>query len=310
MLFRLLTFFFIFNAFCAEKPAWINNPDTECFKLSELCSVGIGTSRSDAIRSAKVEMAKIFSTKISAEFTGSLKTNVKETNEELQENIKEETQGILEGVQVKKIFDQNDGFYVQVTLDKKKASEGIKLKITDLDNEIKSIYEDNRKSGKIQLKKLFVKRQALNQNYLFLTGSEITSPIASDLIFKSSKESIKGVLVHIHFEEKEPKQFEAATIKFFTDMGFKVTTGTTVSELATNSISGKVISEKQFLSVAGFKKYKVILKVSASNIKKHETGHLNLEATETGRNYQQAYELAEKDILNDLKDKIIELNIE
>jgi hypothetical protein len=310
MLFRLLIFLFVYNAFGIEKPAWINNPESECFKLSELCSVGIGTSRSDAIRSAKIEMAKIFSTKISSEFSGSLKANAKDTNEELQENINEQTQAVLEGVQVKKVFDQNDGFYVQVALDKRKAAEGIKLKITDLDNEIKSIYEVKETNGKFQLKKLFVKRQALNQNYLFLTGSEITSPIASDLVFKSSKESLKGILVHIHFEEKEPKPFEAATIKFFTDMGYKVTTGAVISELATNSISGKVISEKQFLSVKGFKKFKVILKVSASNIKKHETGHLNLEATETGRNYQQAYELAEKDILNDLKDKIVELNIE
>jgi hypothetical protein len=289
-----------------DKPLWINNPSSGCMKLSELCTVGMGTSREEAKRNAKVEMVKIFSTNISSKFASSLGSS----SEDMQEDIREETQGVLEGVDAQKTYEQADGFYVLAVLNKRIAAEGLKIKINDLDSEIKSIFEAKDNTAKASLKKLYAKRQGLNQTYLFLTGSELPSAISNEQIFATNKEALKGVIVHIYFDEKEPKPFEAATIKSFSDMGYKVTTGPKPDPQSTHFVTGKVIAEKQFLNVKGFKKYKVVLKVAVSNSKKIESGHLNLESTTTGRNYNQAFENAVKEISNELKDKINELSIE
>jgi hypothetical protein len=300
----------VFAVCGADKPSWINNPDAGCKKLSELCAVGSGTGREEAVRSAKIELAKIFSTNISSAFASNLAAGSGQSSEEIQENIKEETQAVLEGVQTSKVYEQVDGYFALVALDKQQAAEGLKLKMTDLDSEIKSIYDGKDNTAKTNLKRLFVKRQTLNQTYLFLTGTEILSPVSSELIFKSNKAAMKGVVVHIYFDEKEPKPFEAATVKSFSDMGYKVTTGSPPSTGATHLLTGKVVAEKQFINVKGFKKYKVVLKMAVANNKKVETGHLNLESTSTGRNYQQAYESAVKEISSELKNKINDLNIE
>jgi hypothetical protein len=314
MIYKIILLFTILSAlnplYSADKPSWINTPESGCSKISELCTVGFGNGRDEATRSAKIEMAKIFSTSISSVYAQNLAANSGFSSEDIQEGITEETKAVLEGVQTSKVFEQPDGYFVLVLLDKKIAADGIKLKISDIDTEIKTIFEDKDTVAKAKLKKLFTKRQTLNQTYLFLTGAEIVSPIASDLIFKTNKAAAKGVIVHIFFDEKEPKPFEAATIKSFTDMGYKVTSGAVVSLASTHAITGKVVAEKQFINVRGFKKFKVILKVTVSNNKKIETGHLNLESTATGRNYQQAYETAVKEISNELKDKVNDLNIE
>ena len=305
-IFLLILFSLSRLAFCEEKPTWINNPSSDCQKLTELCTVGMGTSRDEATRNAKIEMIKIFSTNISSKFASSLASS----SEDIQEDIKEETQGVLEGVEAKKTYEQQDGFFVLVVLNKRITAESIKMKIQDLDTEMKSIIEEKDNTGKASLKKLYVKRQGLNQTYLFLTGAELPSAISSEEIFSSNKAALKGVIVHVYFDEKEPKPFEAATIKSFSEMGYKVTTGPKPEAHATHFVTGKVIAEKLFLNVKGFKKFKVVLKVSVSNNKKVESGHLNLESTATGRNYKHAYENAVKEISNDLKDKINELSIE
>ncbi len=298
------------NAQAADKPLWINNSDLGCRKNSELCTVGFGISRDEAIRNSKVELLKVFSTNISSKFESNLSAGSTQSNEDFQEVIKEETQGVLEGVQINKVYEQNDGFYVLANLNKRQAGENLKLKITGLDTEIKIIYDDKDSVEKTNLQRLFAKRQALNQTYLFLIGTEIPSPISSELILKSNKEALKGVTLHIHFDEHEPKPLEAETIKYFSDLGYTVVTGVVVNSGATHFITGKVISEKQYINVRGFKKYKVVLKITVSNNKKIETSHLNLESSSTGRNYQHALEGAIKEITNDLKEKINDLNIE
>lgn len=308
----LILYFLVSTLVLAEeKPTWINSPDTGCKKLTEICAVGMGSGRDEAKRNAKIEIAKIFSTNISSQFATSLTNNSGVSNEEFQEDIKEETQAILEGVEINRVYEQNDGFFVLAVLNKHQAAESLKLKITDLDSEIKSIYEDkDNNTAKSNLKKLFLRRQGLNQTYLFLTGFVIPSAISGEQIFKTNTAAMKGVIVHIYFDEKEPKPFEAAIIKSFSEMGFRVTTGPKPDINSTHFITGKVIAEKQYINVKGFKKYKVVLKVAVSNNKKIESSHLNLESTTTGRTYKQAYENAVKEISNDLKNRVNELNIE
>jgi len=298
------------QVFADEKPSWINNAQEGCKKLSELCTVGMGASREEAQRSAKIEMAKIFSTNISSSFTSSLAAGSGRTSEEIQEEIKEDTQKVLEGVQITKVHEVPEAFYVLATLDKRVTTEGLKIKITDLDNEIKTVFNDVNESSKIKLKQLFVKRQALNQTYLFLAGFEIPSPIASDLIFKKNIAAMKNVVVMVSFIEKDPKFLEALVIKSLSDMGYKVISINEKSVIPTHVVNGKVVAEKQYLNIKGFRKYKVLVQITAMNSKKIETGHLNLDALTTGRTYSHAYENAMKEISNELKEKIADLNLE
>ena len=311
IIFFLCSLFFANLSLSAEtKPSWINNVQEGCKKSLELCAVGMGTGRDEAQRNAKVELSKIFSTNISSSFTSTLAASSGQTSEDIQEGIKEDTQSVLEGAEISKVYEQSDAFYVLATLNKQRAADSLKLKITDLDNEIKTIYEDSNSASKFKIKTLYVKRQALNQTYLFLTGIEIPSAIPSEAIFKTSKLATKGVVLHINFVEKEPKVLEAYAVKYFSDAGLKVSTGDKVHPQATHILTGKVDHEKQYLNINGFKKSKVNLHVSVANNKNIETGHLNIESITTGRTYDQAYEKALKEILNDLNNKISDLNIE
>ncbi len=308
---RLLSFiiaaFFSLAVFAA--PDWVSDAKKAC-KSSELCAVGTGDTRSVAERNARVSLSKIFDTKISSKLATSLKSSGQDVEESVSEDINEATDTALAGVEIKKSFEDKTSFFSLAVVNKAKAASGFKKEIENIDGQMKAIAKEGESIEKVKLERLFVKREMLNKQYQFLTNQSIESPLSYEEIFAAKRNAGNDVVIHVYLDEDEPKTVEAALVRTISDMGFQATSGETRNKNSTHIITGEYVSDKQYLNVEGFEKYKFVLKIKAMKAAtKVESGHLDFEVVETGRNYSQANDKAIPKFQEFIKTNIEKLNL-
>lgn len=305
----LISFLFVFSCFAVAVPDWTTDIKKAC-KSSELCAVGTGDTRSVSERNARVSLSKIFDTKISSKLATSLKSSGAEVEEAVSEDINEATETALAGVEIKKSFEDKTSFYSLAVVNKAKAAAGFKKEIENIDGQMKAIAKDGESIEKVKLGKLFVKREVLNKQYNFLTGQSIESPISYEEIFAAKRDASNNVVIHVYLDEDEPKTVEAALVRTITEMGFQATSGQTRNKNSTHIITGEYVSDKQYLNVDGFEKYKFVLKIKAMKADtKVESGHLDFEVIETGRNFSQANDKAIPKFQEYIRSNIENLNL-
>jgi hypothetical protein len=299
----------VFSVSGFAAPDWTTDMKKAC-KSSELCAVGTGDTRSVSERNARVALSKIFDTKISSKLATSLKSTGAEVEEAVSEDINEATETALSGVEIKKSHEDKTSFYSLAVVNKAKAASGFQKEIQNIDGQMKAIAKDGESIEKVKLGKLFVKREVLNKQYQFLTGKSIDSPISYEEIFAAKRDASNNVVIHVYLDEDEPKTVEAALVRTISDMGFQATSGQTRNKNSTHIITGEYVSDKQYLNVEGFEKYKFVLKIKAMKADtKVESGHLDFEVVETGRNYSQANDKAIPKFQEYIKNNIENLNL-
>ena len=300
---------FVLSASLWAAPDWTTDIKKAC-KSSELCAVGTGDTRSVSERNARVALSKIFDTKISSKLASSLKSNDAEVEEAVSEDINEATETALAGVEIKKSFEDKTSFYSLAVVNKSKAAAGFKKEIESIDEQMKAISNAGESIEKVKLERLFVKREVLNRQHQFLTGKSIDSPFSYEDIFAAKQSATNDVVIHVYLDEDEPKTVEAALVRTISDMGFQATSGQTRNKNSTHIITGEYVSDKQYLNVDGFEKYKFVLKIKAMKAAtKVESGHLDFEVVETGRNYSQANDKAIPKFQEFIKTNIEKLNL-
>lgn len=295
--------------FGADRPKWIDDGSKACEK-KELCAVGDGPSRDAATLNANIALSKIFDSQISSKFTSTSGSENSKLSESATEEINQITQTALQGVEVKKFYEENGKFYAVASLNKAKAASTIKKEIDSLEDRMKALFSDKTSSSMTQLEGLFFKREALEKRYQFLTGADLPSSLKYEDIFKTKKDASKNIIVHVYIDEDEPKAVEQYLAKELTKLGYKVTRGQTRNTLATHIVTGEMVADKQFLSVEGFEKYSFHLKISAMDAKRVGTGEFDFAIVESGRNFSQAHDKAMPKIKEEIKDKISELKID
>jgi len=309
---KLITVFLmasiILNSYAAEKPKWIADTSKGCPEGS-LCAVGEGSDREEATKNANVALVKIFENKISVSFTSKLSADNGKIVEEVSEQVKEATQAALEGVEVKKTYEQEGKVYILVAINKRKAAEGLKTEIEAIDTKLQVGIKDVENENMPKLEQLYFKREALNKRHQFLVNKSLSCPVKYEEIYKGKIDSIKKVIVHIYLNEDGPKEIEQALADSISGLGYKVTRGKTRSSEATHIISGEVSVDKQHLSVEGFEKYKFLVKINAMTSKKVASGSFKLAEIVTARNLAQAHEKAIDKLIEDLQEKVKELKI-
>jgi hypothetical protein len=249
-------------------------------------------------------------TKISSKLASSLKSNGAEVEEAVSEDINEATETALAGVEIKKSFEDKTSFYSLAVVNKSKAAAGFKKEIESIDGQMKAISNAGDSIEKVKLERLFVKREVLNRQHQFLTGKSIDSPFTYEDIFAAKQSATNDVVIHVYLDEDEPKTVEAALVRTISDMGFQATSGQTRNKNSTHVITGEYVSDKQYLNVDGFEKYKFVLKIKAMKAgTKVESGHLDYEVIETGRNYSQANDKAIPKFQEFIKTNIEKLNL-
>ncbi|HLE09940.1 MAG: hypothetical protein A2504_02985 [Bdellovibrionales bacterium RIFOXYD12_FULL_39_22] len=291
----------------AEEPGWVKAPDKNC-KSSQLCAVGVGDGRSLAEADARSGIAKIFETKIKATFTQNTSSNNNDVSTNMSEEIMEEVNQSIEGIEIKDTYESKTEFFALAILDKNKASLGFRTKIKELDDKIKTFIADNSAKSIRLAGKHLQTREQLNYRLQFLSGSGIPAPVSYDEIFKKKKASTAGVILAIKIEAPEPNEIEALVTTLLSEMGYKVVKSE--GETATHTVSGKFTSEKQFLNVEGFEKHKFVLHIIAANKKGEKSGSIDYSLVRTGRDYVQALENSLPLFRDYLNENLAGLNIE
>ena len=310
MINQLVAFLLVFTSFTSfAMPEWAKEIKKDC-KKSELCAVGTGDTRGAAERNARVALSRIFDTKISSNLSSSLKSYGKNTEESVSEDIGEATELALSGLEIKKIDEDKTSFYALAVVNKSKAAAGFRKEIESIDGEMKAIFKVGDDVDKVKLGRLFVKREVLNKQYHFLKNQYIDSPISAEEIFAAKNNGAQNLVVHVYLDEDEPKSLEGALTKAISDLGFKSSSGRVRNKNSTHVITGEFVADKQYLKVDGFEKYKFVLKLKAMKADtKVETGHLNYEVIETGRNFSDANDKAVSKFQEYVKNNIENLNL-
>ena len=175
---------------------------------------------------------------------------------------------------------------------------------------MQSIAKGGDSIEKVKLERLFVKREVMNRQHQFLTNESIPSPLSYEEIFNAKREGAQNVVVHVYLDEDEPKTVEGALTQAISELGFPASSGQVRNKHSTHIITGEYVSDKQYLNVEGFEKYKFVLKLKAMKADtKVESGHLNFEVVETGRNFSQANDRAIPKFQEYVKANIEKLNL-
>lgn len=294
----------------AKEPAWVKDISKGCNQKRELCAVGVGAGKGQATRHARVELAKIFEVQLTSKFKSSLTSSGKEALEELSEEIEESTDLALEGMSIKATYEDSTDFYALAIINKSKVSSGLRKQISKIDEKMRVLANEDTASATMKLERHYLKRESLLKKYEFLSGGTIASPVSFAEIFAKKKATVSNMIVHVYVDEDDPKLMEAAVVKSLSDSGYRITTGRKRNKHSTHVVSGELISDKQFLKVEGFEKYKISLKLSAWSKGKVETGHLNFSAVEVGRSESQAFQKAVPKLESYIQENITKLNID
>ncbi|MBT7609401.1 MAG: LPP20 family lipoprotein [Bacteriovoracaceae bacterium] len=294
----------------AKEPAWVKDISKGCKKRKELCAVGIGEGKGQATRHARVELAKIFENKLSSKFKSNLSSSGQDILEDLSEEIEETTDVVLEGVSIKATYEDSTDFYALAVVNKSKVISGLMKEIRKIDEKMKVLVSENSGSATVKLERYYLKREILLKKYEFLSGGSIKSPVSFGEIFAKKKATVNSMIIHVYVDEDDPKLMEAAIVKSLSDSGYRITTGRKRNKHSTHVVTGELVTDKQYMKVEGFEKYKINLKLSAWSKGKVETGHLNFSSTEVGRSESQAFEKAVPKLESYIQDNITKLNID
>ena len=309
LFFVLIQNFFLVFAIIAKEPGWLNAPEKSC-KKSELCAIGAGTGFLSASSDAHSAISKIFETKISSTFKQTLDSS-SDYGPEITTEIEEATEGVLNGIEIKKRYEGKDTVYVLAVLNKRKAAKAFKSKIKDIDDEMKVLLKDDTSRSAIKLEKLFHKREILNRRYEFLKGEKIRSPVSFEKVFKKRKATMKKAVLGVAIREGEIKGINEIVTGSLVELGYKVVElEGEGSSLATHVVQGSYTTESLYLKVDGFEKYKFVLNVFAIDKKGVKTGNLQFSTVQVGRNLKQAAEKASIEVEGYIKDHLHELSIE
>lgn len=303
-------FFLITNSAFTKTPKWIHDVSKVCKTSTQICAVGSGVNKRKAEQHARVELAKIFENNISSSFKSKLFSSGSTSFEDVSEEINESTQMAMEGLEIRKTYEDKISFYALAVINKNKMARSIQKEIAKFDEKLKIYLKDNTASSKIKLEKTYSKRELLSKRYTFLTGIELQSPVTFEQIFNSKKETLSHIITHVFIDEVEPKSVEKMIIKLLSASGYKTTSGKVVNKHATHILSGEVAVDKQYMKVEGFNKFKITVEITAKDRAKVETGHLIYTTIETGRNFTQSYNKGLTTIKKYLDENLTMLNIE
>ncbi len=298
------------NVEVTGTPDWVYAPEKLC-KRKEFCAVGSGTGLAVATTNARVAIARIFETKVQSVYKQSLSSDNKgEDQMSLSEDVKEITEGVLSGVEIRKTYAGQIDVFALGVLNKPKAAKKYKSEVSEIDEQMRVFASDNSLRASMKLKRLLIKRRPLVSRYQVLTGGVIAPPVSFRSVYNKIKNALKDVVVAIKTQGEASKELASSIKKVMTDNDYRLVDWADGAKNFTHMVTGKISYEKQYLKVSGFEKYRFLLEILARNRNGQQVGSVKFEVAETGRNYKQAYDQAAQKINAFLLDNLADLNIE
>lgn len=291
-----------------QKPAWLDAPEKAC-KKGELCAIGEGAGFNLASSDARAAIAKIFETKISATFKQSLASSGSFSAQDISSEIEEATEGVLNGIEIKKRYEGETSVYVLGVLNKRKAARAFRDKIKSIDERMKAMMKDGSARSVRQAEKLFLERELINSRYAFLKGGGIPAPISFEDIFRKKKARMSKVVVAIAIDAGEFEDVGRMIASSLVEQGYRIKDDKE-DRTVTHVVQGTFGSEPRYMKVTGFEKFKFILDSYSIDKKGVKGGALQFTTVTTGRNLNQAAGKALIELEKYLKEHIADLNME
>ncbi len=263
------------------RPAWLETPQAGCAS-DELCAVAQGRTRNAAQLNARAEISKILETKINV---SSLSVETL-ADAELNQKIHEQTNILLNDIEIKEAFEDNGSVYALAALNKPIAAAVLKKDIEKIDEDIKNNLTKETLAAASKAETAFAQRSALNARYAVLTGTFLPDPVSYAEIVRHKRNVAAKTKI---FLESLSPVLEQGVREALEKAGYTLVSDKTD---ATKSIYVKFSAERQHLNVEGFVRYLFGFKLSITD-KKGETSETAAASfSETGRTYSQAFENA------------------
>jgi len=314
--FSLLLVLTSFSLFA--KPKWISEPGEFCGE-QKLCAVGEGTGQMSAETNAYNSIAKVFGTHVKSKLeiytSSSSKSDEQgpiagENDEEVSSQIKEMTDQVLNGVEIKETYETPDGVFALAVLNKRKGANILKTQMNEIDEKVKAFYADGRRSSLNKILKQYKLRANINLKYEVLTERAYPMPITyKQVMEKKAQKRAKEVSILVSFKSFEQKSELSHTfINALVDNDFIVVLKKNLPHQFI--INGEVSAEKLYFNVAGFEKHKFHFKVTSEKPDGQKLGALNFDSEQIGRDQIQAFNKAAIEIKNYIVENLNELNID
>ena len=277
----------------AAPPLWVHETAKACAR-HQLCALGEGKDYQQAASNARLELARVFGTRLK----GSVRLERTVSNESFYEEIQEDTDEMLKGATIERHHKAKDRVYALAVLDKNKQAARLGRLIKEMDQKLQ------QRQSPWQLKKVFHKRQALNERYEVLKGRSLRSPATLEEILSSQKKLFQSLRVSL--SPRGPRASSLAPIieQVLTEMGLKI-----VNEKAHYQVQINYHSEPLHFNVEGFEKHRFTLELRALNTKGEVVGTSNFTTDTIGRNAHQASSKTSELIKKHLFEHMGDLNI-
>lgn len=268
------------------EPKWLYAPYEGCVESQELCATGEGKTQAQSDAEAKANLGSIFEVKIQSELN--VTTTASQTfpwqaqvKEEVQKSIKESVDQILETVQIKNHYKKDGLNHALASLDRTKAGELIGNRLTKVDGELETLWENHQRTNLRRIVKLYMERERLNERYSIIAGMGRPSKVTWTEIIKwrESKPKSEPLLLKIG---QAPDWMKEKIAELLTEAGFRLVKGE-----ADRIVTVQVDSIKEFLNVEGFEKHTFTLSMN-SIVEGEKKRTISASETVTGRSQADA----------------------
>ena len=299
------------SGYSADAPKWITDKSAAC-RSNELCAVGSGSSMTLAKSVARGELAKIFENNISSEFRSELSSYNNNTQESVSEQVNELTHVVLEGVEIKKVYEGEIDYYAMAAINKNKAARKIKEQIDKIDAQVSQLFVKDSGGALTQIEGLYLKRESLNQRYHLLSGIFVTPPVDYKSLLKKKAQVLGRYLLYASIKDNSKIDNSSDIRKVVEEQ--LISSGYKLSPKLTSKVSNKILgeftSEKLYLKVSGFVRYRFSMSLKAINNADNETGAIYFTTDVNARGIEQAKDVGLKRLSSYLSENIKQLNIE
>jgi hypothetical protein len=291
-----------------DIPKWVYEPGSTCSK-SKLCASAEGDSFSVSDAKAKKNLASMFETQISSNFsvqTTSFESSSEkdELSEKIVSEVEETVSEVLKAVEIEKRFSKDGVFFSLVTIDKRKFGKELKQEVNKINDEMEFLYEAKKKTAYKKLVYLSEKRHQLNEKYILLTGRSLPSKVKHEDVLAFRYIDAENSFVKI-ISEGSKRKLSAMLKEVLTESGYQITEDNNYNY----GVYFDLQEEEAFMNVRGFVKYKYILKMRAKDNMQKEVGAFEISTTVSGRTQQDTWIKARPKLVDEVKKNIHKLNI-
>ena len=223
----------------------------------------------------------------------------------MKDYISDESEVILEAVEIKETYESPEDVYALAVLNKPTAARVTKQDIDDLDKKMQALLKEDTPAAAVQLEKLYEERRGYNRRYTVLTGHPMDEVVGYDQVYGNKKDRIGKRHIFLTVDGKPNTAFDQAVRSVLKENGY--TFAASASE-ETPKVTISFEEEEQYIKVKGFVKYAYHFTMKAPDKKGRMIDVLATTIEESGRNQKQAFKNALTSLKDYIKENILNLN--